>query len=60
MAAFDLKQEVAPQVVRSALEKGVILNYTGPKTVRLIPPLIVQKADVDEAFAAIEQAIGEL
>ena len=60
MAAFDLKTEVAPQVVKGALDRGVILNYTGPKTVRLIPPLIVEKADVDEAFAAIEQAIGEI
>jgi acetylornithine/N-succinyldiaminopimelate aminotransferase len=40
----------APEVVRRALlEQRLILNATGPTTVRLLPPLIVTETEVDEA-----------
>jgi predicted acetylornithine/succinylornithine family transaminase len=40
-----------PGLVRRALlEQRLILNATGPTTVRLLPPLIVSDADVDEAL----------
>lgn len=60
MAAFDLEREVAPALVRSALERGLILNNTGPKTVRFIPPLIVTKAEVDEAIDVIARILPTL
>ncbi len=41
----------APEVVRRALlEQRLILNATGPTTVRLLPPLIITEAEVDEAL----------
>jgi acetylornithine/N-succinyldiaminopimelate aminotransferase len=53
----------APEVVRRALaEQRLILNATGPTTVRLLPPLIVSEREIDIALkrlgAALAQADG--
>ena len=60
MVAFDLREERAADVVNGALKHGVILNNTGPRTVRMVPPLVLSKGDVDEAVAGIAAAVAEL
>ncbi len=60
MVAFDLKVESAPKVVAEALKRGLILNPTGPNTVRMVPPLIIDKAEVDEAIATIDSILESL
>ncbi len=60
MVAFDLKVEKAAQVMSEGLKKGLILNYTGPKTVRMVPPLILNEADVDEAVGKIGEILADL
>ncbi len=50
MIATDLTDSVklsAPEIVSAALGVGLVLNYTGPKTLRFLPPLICEKTDVD-------------
>lgn len=42
---------LAPAVVRAGLEAGWILNATGPRTLRLAPPLTIPAAEL-ERFAA--------
>ena len=37
----------APDVVTAGLEAGLVLNATGPHTLRFLPPLICMEADVD-------------
>ncbi|WP_165046196.1 aspartate aminotransferase family protein [Adlercreutzia sp. ZJ138] len=57
MNAADLREGVsAPDVVSRALGKGLLLNATGPSTLRFLPPLICTEADVD----ALVEALGEL
>ena len=42
----------APEVVRRALlEQRLILNATGPTTVRLLPPLILTEAEVAQCLS---------
>jgi predicted acetylornithine/succinylornithine family transaminase len=49
----------APEVVRRALlEQRLIVNATGPATVRLLPPLTIATADVDEALARLGAALA--
>ena len=60
MAAFDLKRDVAPALVKGALEKGVILNNTSAKTIRFVPPLIVTRDEVDEAMDAVASELATL
>ena len=44
----------APEVVRRALlEQRLIVNATGPTTIRLMPPLTIGPGEVDEALARL-------
>jgi acetylornithine/N-succinyldiaminopimelate aminotransferase len=48
----------APEVVqRALLEQRLVLNATGPSTLRLLPPLTVDEADVEDALARLAQAL---
>jgi acetylornithine/succinyldiaminopimelate/putrescine aminotransferase len=44
----------APELVRRALlEQRLVLNATGPTTVRFLPPLIVGEVELDDALARV-------
>jgi predicted acetylornithine/succinylornithine family transaminase len=48
MVAFDLDVD-APEVVRRALlDQHLLVNATGPATVRLLPPLVIGEAEVED------------
>ncbi|MDX6650649.1 MAG: acetylornithine/N-succinyldiaminopimelate aminotransferase, partial [Solirubrobacteraceae bacterium] len=56
---LGVEVEDAPGLVRRALlEERLVLNATGPTTVRLLPPLIVTEAQVDDALARLGRAIA--
>jgi acetylornithine/N-succinyldiaminopimelate aminotransferase len=58
MVAFDVAHD-APGLVRRALtEQRLILNATGPSTVRLLPPLVVTREQIDEALARVGRLLG--
>jgi predicted acetylornithine/succinylornithine family transaminase len=49
----------APAVVRRALlEQRLIVNATGPTTVRLLPPLTIREDELDEALGRLAGALG--
>jgi predicted acetylornithine/succinylornithine family transaminase len=53
MVAADVEAD-APEVARRALlERRLIVNATGPRTLRFLPPLVVGDAEVDEALARL-------
>jgi predicted acetylornithine/succinylornithine family transaminase len=52
MLAFDVDD--GRELVRRALvDRGLVLNATGPRTVRLLPPLTVSPEEIDEALARL-------
>jgi acetylornithine/N-succinyldiaminopimelate aminotransferase len=57
MLAIDVVDGVsAPELAQQALlEQRLIVNATGPATIRFEPPLIVTQAEVDEALARLEK-----
>ena len=46
-------------VIRRAFHNGLILLSCGASTVRFMPPLVVTKAEVDEALALLETSLVE-
>jgi len=50
----------AAEVVRAAMEQGLLLVPAGSQVVRFVPPLIVTPAEIDEALARLESALQEL
>jgi acetylornithine/succinyldiaminopimelate/putrescine aminotransferase len=55
MRAIDLANGVdAPELARRALlEQRLVVNATGPATIRLEPPLVVSEGEIDEAVARL-------
>jgi len=57
MLAFETDD--APGVARHLLlEHRLVVHATGPDTIRLLPPLTVSAAEVDEALRRIAAAVG--
>ncbi len=58
MLAIDLVDGVdAPDLARRALlEQRLVVNATGPATIRLEPPLVVSAEEIDEALGAARSA----
>jgi acetylornithine aminotransferase/acetylornithine/N-succinyldiaminopimelate aminotransferase len=60
MQAINVKHELAPTIVQQALEHGLLLNALGPNTLRIVPPLVVTRADVDEAADLLDKALSDV
>ncbi|WP_205698550.1 aspartate aminotransferase family protein [Conexibacter sp. SYSU D00693] len=59
MNAFDLEAGGAPELVRRAVvEQRLLLNATGPDTVRLLPPLVVSEEQVDDAVGRLRALLA--
>ncbi len=57
MLACDLEVS-APEVVRRALlQERLIVNATGPATLRLLPPLTIGETEVEEALGRLSAAL---
>jgi acetylornithine/succinyldiaminopimelate/putrescine aminotransferase len=54
MVAAELARDDAPELARRALlEQRLIINATGPTTLRFLPPLVVSAAEVDDALGRL-------
>ncbi len=59
MVGADINDNIdAHDVVKGALRRGLVINATGPNTLRFLPPLICTKDDVDEAMEKLVLAIS--
>ena len=57
MLAIEL--DGAPELVRRALlEQRLVLNATGPTTVRFLPPLVVSEEEIAEALSRLRALMG--
>lgn len=46
------------QMVAACLERGLLVNNVQPNAVRLVPPLVVQREDIDEAIKIMDAALS--
>ena len=46
------------EIVNKCREKGLLINCAGSSVLRFLPPLIVQRADIDAAVDILDQAMG--
>ncbi len=59
MRGLDLAVDAAP-VVEGALARGLLVNRTSETVVRMLPPYIITRADVDEAVAILDAVLSQL
>src|SRR5579859_4673020 len=60
LLAVDLIGERAADVVRLGIEEGVLLNMTGPSTIRMAPALTLSQAEAEEALDKFARALNRL
>jgi acetylornithine/succinyldiaminopimelate/putrescine aminotransferase len=59
MLGLALSQDIAPQVSAAALQCGLIVNAIGARTLRIVPPLIITREEIDEAMLRLRSALGK-
>jgi acetylornithine/N-succinyldiaminopimelate aminotransferase len=57
MVAFDIDGGAPDLVRRALLEERLVLNATGPDTVRMLPPLTVSDAECDDALSRVAASL---
>lgn len=58
MIGFDVDVD-APALVRAALEgERIVINATGPSTIRLVPPLVISDAEIERGAGAIGRLLA--
>ncbi|MBE0448605.1 MAG: acetylornithine transaminase [Actinobacteria bacterium] len=57
MLAIELKEGKAGGIVLDLLKEGIVANNIGNTIIRLLPPLCITKAEVDEALSVLERLI---
>ena len=57
MRGLELAVDARP-LVAAALQAGLLVNRTAERVVRILPPLIVTAAEIDEAAAILDRALA--
>ncbi len=56
---FDTDKKKPADVVRAALDNGLVLITAGADVIRFLPPLVITKADVDEMIEKLKKSLSE-
>ena len=56
MVAAEVDGDAPDVATRALLEQRLIINATGPTTLRFLPPLIVTDAEIDDALARLARS----
>jgi acetylornithine aminotransferase len=57
MWGMEIDRPARP-IVEACLAEGLIINVTAERVLRFLPPLIISRAEVDEACAILERVLG--
>jgi acetylornithine/N-succinyldiaminopimelate aminotransferase len=57
--AMQFDKDMAESVMLGCIEKGLLVNKLKPNAIRMIPPLIITKKDVDEAAGILEKVLAK-
>jgi acetylornithine/LysW-gamma-L-lysine aminotransferase len=56
MIGVELKEKAGPYV-QQLMEKGVIVLLAGPTVIRLLPPLVISREEIDRVVAALKEVL---
>ncbi|MFZ2071090.1 MAG: acetylornithine transaminase [Halobacteriota archaeon] len=56
MIAIELTKHCA-EMAELALERGVLINCTSDNVIRLVPPLVISKEELDEVFSVLCEVV---
>ena len=50
LLAVEFKEDISPMVVAACNEEGLLMNSVRPNAIRMMPPLIVKKEEINLAI----------
>jgi len=59
MIGVEIEEPVAPKVVKSCLENGLVINNIGNNIIRFLPPLCVTEDEIAEALSVFEKVLNQ-
>jgi acetylornithine/LysW-gamma-L-lysine aminotransferase len=57
MIGIELKEKAGPYV-QALMEKGVIVLLAGANVIRLLPPLVISKVEIDQVLKALQEVLS--
>lgn len=59
MCGIEVDGEVADRIVETALDRKLLINRTANTVVRLLPPLTISDADIDDGLSRLQSAFAD-
>ncbi|WP_217915335.1 aspartate aminotransferase family protein [Miltoncostaea marina] len=58
MCAIDLPRPRAAAATEALLGEGFLVNNTSPRTIRMLPPLVIDQGDLDDLVAVLRRVLA--
>ena len=58
LVAIEFNSEIGQNVLMDCLDKGLLVNKVKPNAIRLMPPLIIGRKEVDEAIGILDSVFS--
>lgn len=59
MVGLELKEKAAPYIERLEKEHRVLTLQAGPTVIRFLPPLVIEKADLERVVEAVRAVLTQ-
>ncbi len=60
LIAVEFNQDIAESIMYTCLGKGLMVNGLKPNLLRFIPPLIINKEEIDEGIKILDESLNEI
>ena len=60
LLAVEFDADIAQDVLMSCLDNGLLINRLKTNAIRLVPPLIIDNKEVDEALGILDKALSSI
>jgi acetylornithine/succinyldiaminopimelate/putrescine aminotransferase len=57
LIGLEFKKDIAGDVMYACMEKGLLVNQLKPNLLRFIPPLIVDKTEIDTGICIMDEVL---
>ena len=60
LVAIQFNSDLTQNIVKSCMERGLLLNPVKPNAIRFMPPLTIVKKDIDSAIGILDKVLAKV
>jgi acetylornithine/N-succinyldiaminopimelate aminotransferase len=60
LIALEFNKDISEDVLYGCLAKGLLINMIKPNVLRIIPPLIIEKPDIDKGMKILDEVLSTM